>query len=242
MTFPSRISLLLCGLLGTLAAMGQKDVGKVEMTQLVSPEWKTMTQLAGADWESTPGVSGNMFLTESWSTGYVLLKDRRMADGVPLRFNVLTNEIYFRQHDTILVLDKNAPVLEFGFGPKLASLLTDTVFRRGYPELGRNNGMTFYRVLADGKLVLLQQHLKSISDRLNGMTGPEKVIIDSEAWFIYNSGDKSIRAVRNTRHSLEEALPQYAQHIRDLLDHQGYKLKTERDWALLFQKLNEGIE
>jgi hypothetical protein len=219
--------------------MAQPITGKIEMTELVDPEWQSMTKVAGAQWDA-PGVDGSLFYTDDWVDGYVVLSGNRLIKSVPLRFNVYTNELYFKKGDNVLVLDPaTAPVEEFGFTQGEQEQAVKRVFRCGYPATGDYTTKTFYEALVNDKLSLLVHLEKKISDRLNAMKGPEKIVIDSESWFVYTSGSKELTAIKKNRKALEEALPAYAAKIESVTASLHLKLKTDNDWVTLFSMLNK---
>lgn len=208
---------------------------------MVDPAWKSRTIEAGAVWGIYNDIKGTAFYRQEWDKGYIRLRDNRVAQNVPIAFNVYTNEIFYKADSQVLVVDASAPVAEFGILNKEDSGKA-TVFRRGYSAINDNTEKTFYKVAADDKMVLLVYYNKRLIERNNSLGVPERVFVDYESWYIYNALENKISPVKKNKKSLLAALPQYANDIESIIKEKNLKLKTEEDWVILFNELNKRIE
>jgi hypothetical protein len=236
-----RYLLLLGTFLLFLEMSAQKRVflpGPVQMTQLADPVWKSKTLDAGSSWGRLDGVNGTMFYTDDWVNGYILLEDNRIVKDIPLDFNVYTNEIYFQHDSQVSVIDPAIAVQEFGFTEQKDKAGKIKVFRCGYPPIGKNTISSYYEVLVKNKLSLLIHRNKKITEKNNGLSGPEKIFTDSETWYVFDMGEQKITEIKKNKNALVKALPKYEKNIESIIEKNGLDLKKNEDWIVLFNALN----
>ncbi len=133
------------------------------------------------------------------------------------------------------------PVAEFGISDQNDSNKI-TIFRCGYPAINNNTTKTFYNVVVNNKIALLKHYDKRIMEATNSIGAFEKKFIDSESWYIYNSSENKIIQIKKNKNSLLAALPQYANKVQSIIEEKSLKLKTENEWIILFNELNNQIE
>ena len=208
---------------------------------LIDPDWKAQTIQAGVLWETNNGIKGTAFYNEEWYKGYILLSDNHIAKDISLRFNIYKNEIYFLLDSQVLVVSPTMPVAEFGISDQNDSNKI-TIFRCGYPAINNNTTKTFYNVVVNNKIALLKHYDKRIMEATNSIGAFEKKFIDSESWYIYNSSENKIIQIKKNKNSLLAALPQYANKVQSIIEEKSLKLKTENEWIILFNELNNQIE
>ena len=206
---------------------------------LVDPEWRVTTLQAGAVWGQYGSIQGSAFYKEEWHKGYIILKGNRLIKDISLSYNIYENQIYYLQDSQALVLDASIPVEEFGLYDHKEDTNHLTIFRCGYPSTGRNNEKTFYQVIANDRIQLLKHYGKSIIESVNLASAPDKSFFDSETWFVYNASENKLTAIKKNKSSLEDALPQYTNLIQSIIQQNNFKLKTENEWASLFDELNK---
>ena len=212
--------------------------GATSTNFVIDPDWKVTTMQAGAAWGAYPNIKGSSFYSEKWNKGYILLKNKLFAKNISLSFNVYDNQIYFLQDSHVLVLNESIPVAEFGLFDQEDSNKA-TIFRCGFPPVGRNTEQTYYKVISDHTIALLKHYTKSIVEN----TGTaEKTFLDDETWYVYNYADNKMTAIKKNKNSLTDALPQYAQLIEAITSQKNLKLKKENDWTVLFDELNKQIK
>jgi hypothetical protein len=212
-------------------------MGASQMYSLIDPYWKANTTKAATAWQSLSGVSGSMFYNDDWAEGYVLLQNQKRTPTLLLRYNIYSNEIYFRQDSEVMVIDPSLPVREFGMSVSFASGNRDIVFRNGYPATNRNSTATFYQVVRAGELSVLKHYTKRVTERNNMTTGPEKVINDTEDWYLFDSTSHQIMPFKPSKNGVMESLPRYAEQMRVIIKERGLKLKEDADWVILFDEL-----
>lgn len=234
---------VVCILLCTKASP-QKGFGPLAPTiattalpEMNDREWNYSVSETGASWEKEENVTGTLFFTEDYNSGYILLDGNRLAKNVSIRFNVYSSQVYLRKKDNqVIVLGATVPIAEFGYWDSSQSKAT--VFRRGYPDIGDYTGKTFYEVVEYGKLSLLEQHDKRIVEKRDIHGVPQKIVSDAETWFVYDSTGNKMVEIKHNKNSLLEALPSYSSAIQSIIQDKKLKLKSDGDWSVLFKELN----
>jgi hypothetical protein len=229
------LSSVACLLLFSFIAMSQY----VQIGTMVDPAWKSRVTEAGNAWKGGDNyiIKGTIYYSEDMHKGYITLQDGRSAKDVFLRYNVYTHEINYLEDKTEMILDPSAPVHEFGYEYTSEDDKKKVLFRSGYPALGKNTVKTFYEVVAGGDIALLKYTSKKILEERTELGALQKVIIDTDSWYIYNAADKNIVEIKKNKNALMEALPGYAVRIKTITDAKGLRLKSNEDWIVLLHEL-----
>ncbi|MEO6329935.1 MAG: hypothetical protein ABIO55_13435 [Ginsengibacter sp.] len=211
----------------------------INLTDLAN--WKALNMDANTVWGVHNNIKGNAFYNEKWNKAYILLQDKRIEKDVFMNFNIYTNEIYYLFDSLVLVLNPAIKVSEFGINDPKSDSGNVTVFRCGYPAIDNNTTKTFYKVLANSKIELLLHYNKTIIEATDPTGVPEKKFINSESWYIYNTGENKIIPIKKNKNSLIAALPQYSKTIEAVIREKKLKLKREIDWVILLNELNKPV-
>jgi hypothetical protein len=231
----------LCQEIKNAKDLGPLTIGPAGISANDMAVWQVKTIEAGALWGNYTGVKGNAFYNKEWDNGYILLRDNRIARNVTMAFNIYTNEIYFQHDGKVFVLEPSAPVAEFGINGTKEDSIKITLFRSGYPAIDNNTDKTFYEVLVNNRISLLKLYSKKIMEKINTLGVPERVFIDSELWYAYDSSQNKIIPIKKNKNAILEALPQYANKIQSIIQASSLKLKSESELIILFNKLNNDI-
>lgn len=211
--------------------------GNVMNGVMVDPSWKIRVGMSGDAWKGNEAIKGTIFYNDEMNKGYIKLEGDKTPRSVSLRYNIYSHEINFMQDKTELVLDASIPVHEFGYAVTSDDVQKNIVFRSGYPAVRTNTTKTFYEVIVDKDIALLKYETKKILEKKDERGAAEKVVLDSESWFIYDAASNSIAEIKKNKNALAEALPQYAGRIKEITESKGLKLKSDADWSILLDAL-----
>ncbi len=208
---------------------------------MVDPSWKSRVEEAGDAWKGNGYlIKGTIYCHDDLHKGYVTLINGRTAKDVLIRYNLYTHEINYLENKIEMILDASAPVHEFGYDYTFRDEPGSIVFRSGYPSMGINTDKTFYQVVVDRSIALLKYTSKKILEERTELGALQKVIIDTDTWFIYNSADKNMVEIKRNKNSLMEALPKYADRIKSIIEAKKLRLKSDADWFILLSELTAG--
>lgn len=178
-------------------------------------------------------IQGTAFYSNDWTAGLVLFKDGKFAKGLPLRFNVYNNKVYFQREEN--QLEFTEPVRAFWLG---TDSVTAALFRNGYTPVDKNDGETFYEVLANGKVQLLKYRQKLVREIAKLNMPKEKMFEDVEALYVFLPNYR-IEKIKKNKSDILKALPEHADAINKILDANKLNLKNEESLVTLFRELNK---
>lgn len=199
-----------------------------------------MEDIAGRPYSSIApsDIEGSPFLLADWNWGAVKFKNGRFAKDIFLRFNIYNNQLYFKKGND--QLEFVTPVNEFMIGYMKEFDSVAVVYRSGYPATEKTSPETFFELLADGKFQLIKYQFKTIRSFKPYNQPERKQFADGEQLFAFVDG-KMIK-LKKDKDAIIEALPQYANSIKAILDSKKIKLKNEEGVAQLFGELNKEIK
>lgn len=180
-------------------------------------------------------IQGSPFLLPDWQWGAVKFKNGKFAKDLQLRYNVFKNVLYFQRNEAMLEFVQ--PVQEFILGYIKEGDSVALVFRNGYPGIEKNNGDTYYEVLADGTMQLLKQYQKNLLTYKPYNQAEKQEFSDKERLFLLRNG--SMQPIKKDKESILSALPTHAEKIRQWCEQHKSKLKTEKEIAGLIAFLNQ---
>jgi hypothetical protein len=177
-------------------------------------------------------VEGTAYIVDAWQPGTVLLKNGTLIKDVQLKFDLYLNKLYFQRDG--LVFEFADTVRDFYLqysDQKTAGL----VYRSNYPETGKNNTLTFYELLVDGKISLLKHRYKLLMETKDIDMRVRKKYEDKQQYYAALPGNRIVK-IKRDRKALMEAMPEYAEKISRISGKQN--LKSEESLIELFEQLN----
>ncbi len=178
-------------------------------------------------------IRGTAFYSNDWTPGIVLFREGQAANGLPLRFNVYNNKVYFQREG--VQLEFTAPVKAFWLGTDTS---TAVLFRSGYTPIDKNTAETFYEVLAKGPVQLLKLRQKEIREFSQLNAPKEKQFEDIETLYVFLPNYR-IEKIRKNKNDILKALPEHADALKKILETKKLNLKNEEGLVTLFNELNK---
>lgn len=178
-------------------------------------------------------IKGTAFYSNDWTPGIVMFQQGQAANGLPLRFNIYNNKVYFQREGA--QLEFTAPVKAFWLG---TDTNTAVLFRSGYTPIDKNTTETFYEVLAKGPVQLLKFRQKEIRE-FSPLNAPkEKQFEDIETFYVFLPNYR-IERIKKNRNDVLKALPEHADAINKILEAKKVNVKSEEGLVMLFNELNK---
>lgn len=174
------------------------------------------------------------FLRQEWSPGIVKFKSGRDIMHVPLIFDVDNNIVYYQQGSTIMEFQDS--VSEFVMKVIHDHDSTFQLFRNGYPSLQSNTSATFYEVVVDGNIQLLKCRARSIFMFKDADLDQRKGA--KQLWFASLPGGKLVMIKKDVDNIVTQ-MPEYATQIKQIVDKNKLKLKSDKKLKELFTRLNQ---
>lgn len=213
-----------------LLALAQTDDGKQNY-------FINAYDVQGAPLKGKPNsVKGSPLLNQNWGTGMVKFKSGQWVKNISLQFNLVSNELYFRNNNETLVFLH--PVAEFIMGYEEESKKHAVHFRSGYPAVGSQNENKFYEVLGEGpRIHLLRMITKVESDRNEYGAGGGREYRVIEQYYLFDVASKTMQKIKREISSIKKALPHYAASIAEFT--RSRRIKDEDDLLSLVRAINK---
>ncbi|MBL7726428.1 MAG: hypothetical protein JNM68_02030 [Dinghuibacter sp.] len=186
--------------------------------------------------KTAEGISGSPWLSEEWNTGSVQFAFGKRADSILLKFNLAHNKVLFRRSND--PYEFVLPVQEFRFSYSDSGTIKTAYYKSGYPDIGKNTGLSFYEMLAEGaKLHLLQYNYRKLTETYV-FNGPP--VFQYEPYtqlYLYDADTKTMHRIKCRKQSVTGAVPKLAEAINRLCSEKKWTLKNTEELAMLVRAL-----
>jgi hypothetical protein len=177
-------------------------------------------------------VEGSPFLNNDFEMGRVVFTNGKMSRDVYLKFDMLNNKLLFlRDGMTLEFVD---PIRDF-YLQHNENDKSGVVFRGDFPPIDKNTTSTFYELLVDGKITLLNYRYKIMSEYKEYSMTKKKQYVEQSQLYAALPGNKIIR-IKKDRKFLMKVMPEYAERIKSITE--NLKLKDDESVITLFEELN----
>ena len=174
-------------------------------------------------------IKGTPFLFDDWVSGIVILGNGETFNNVPLKYNVFDEKLYFKNPKNNEILEFVQPVKSFKFN----ELKGAGVFSKGFPAIDRFNSETFYDVLFDGKVKLLNKKYKTVLEvRPYNSATVEKSFVDRNDYYIVK-GNK-IERIKNSRKDFLDIFSDKSAQIDAFIKKEKINFKNNDDLVKVF--------
>lgn len=116
-------------------------------------------------------ITGSPFLFEELKTGIIRINDHRIFSNIPVKLNLVSQEVHFMQ------AGKGEMVLPAGLVRELIILDSSGykpviyTYQCGFPPVDNQSSTSFYQILSDGKIKFLKSLRKIIHQEKNEYSG-----------------------------------------------------------------------
>lgn len=181
---------------------------------------------------SSVDIEGTPFLNSDFEMGRVVFTNGKMSKDVNLKFDMLNNRLLFLRDG--VTLEFVEPVRDF-YLQHIENDKSGVVFRGNFPPIDKNTTSTFYELLVDGKITLLNYRYKTMSEYKEYSMIQKKQYVEHSQLYAVLPGNKIIR-IKKDRKFLMKAMPDYAEKIKSITE--NLKIKDNESVITLFEELN----
>jgi len=179
------------------------------------------------------GVAGSPYFIKDWSEGIIRFSSGRVIDKFKLKFNCVQNRLMLQFNGSVFAAESK--INEFVLYTK--NKKDSFVFRKGYPATERGNGETFYQVLDNGPVFLLQLAIKDIVE--------EKEILDSKRSrhfqdldHLYLFRDGIMTKIDEANAPLQDIFADKWEELKKFISEQQLKMRSAEDLTKVVKKYN----
>ena len=182
------------------------------------------------------GIQGNPYLKDEWSDGKITFSSGRILNQFKLKFDCVNNKLLLQFSGSTFAAESK--VKEFVIYQKEGRRTDSMVFRKGFPSVGLANNETFYLVLSEGKVMLLELYTKNILEEKQMATSDiQRRFIEQESFFILRDG--IMYEVKKERGSLPDILTDRSEEIKKFIAENQLKMRSGEDFAKVVNKYNK---
>lgn len=199
-------------------------------TQRVSAQYVKdvlVTDIQGRAIVSTDysNIEGFPYLYENWNKGLVKLIDGRTVRNLDLKYDLLTDELLFKNLKNGEMLRFAESVIAFKLDSS-AQNNTELQFKNGYKPANGNSSTSYYQVLFDGGTPLLKRREKSVLEKkvYNSATSTKSF---EEAETYYLSKSNGLIKIRRDKKQILAVLVDHAAELEEYIKANNLNLKNE---------------
>jgi hypothetical protein len=174
-------------------------------------------------------IKGTPFLFDDWVSGMVTLGNGETFKNVPLKYNVFDEKLYFKNPKNDELLEFVQPVKSFKFNESIGA----GVFSKGFPVIDKFNSETFYNVLFDGKVKLLNKKYKTVLEvRPYNSATTEKSFVDRNEYFMVKGTE--IKRIKNSKKDFLDIFSDKSTQIDAFIKKEKINFKNNDDLIKVF--------
>ncbi len=140
--------------------------------QDLTTKFLTIDPKTGKAFENTNReISGFPFFTEEWKYSLIKLSDGRIVDMIKTRMDLSANALYFKSKNEVDMVFDTGYIKEVDIYDSHESKNVSSKFKTGFPKIDNQNQYTYYQVLSEGKVGLLNLIRKQLSVNKDVLSG-----------------------------------------------------------------------
>lgn len=180
------------------------------------------------------GITGSPYFMKDWADGIIRFSSGKVTDKFKLRFNVVQNRLMLQfQGSSFAAESKITEFVMYGRNKK-----DSFVFRKGFPDTERGSKETFYRVLAEGKVILLLLTAKDIVEEKDILAPkPSRHFQDTEQFYLFKNG--SMHKVDRDTAPIQDILSEHRDALKSYISENQLKMRSADDLVKVTRKYNE---
>lgn len=180
--------------------------------------------------------AGTPYNTTDWVRGTAKQADGKTSNNVWLRYDEISDQLYFKRDKQSEILKFVNPIIEFTLlTVDENNKLIEKRYRNGYPKAGRNTSSSYYEVLYDGEIQLLKKNYKlEVVDKK--YITPTWQLSDNILYYLLISG--KMITIKPNKKSILAVLGNKHPDFDNLINTNDFDLKNDGNLAKLIAVYN----
>jgi hypothetical protein len=178
-------------------------------------------------------VSGSPFLKQDYTKAFVAFKKGRKYINVPVKFDILHNEIDIEQNETLLSL------LSIDSISYPDSNYQNMILKTGYPSINKHDTSSIYQIVAQNNKIQLLKYYHCHISTIKSLNLPDKTSFDVDyQYYLFNKATKTIEAVKLNKKSFSSAIADMGYSKAEIDKNENIDFRNEKDVAGLISSVN----
>ena len=178
-------------------------------------------------------VSGSPFLKPYFSPAFVAFTNGRRYRMVPVKFDILHNQIDIQKSETLLYL---IGVDSISYPD---SVYQDVILKTGYPSVNKHDTKSIYQIVAQNDKIQFLKYYSCHSTTTKSLGFPDKISFDVDnQYYLFNKATKTLKEVKLNKKSLPSAMEEMGYSKAEMDKKMNIDFKDEKAVAELIGNSN----
>ncbi len=178
-------------------------------------------------------VSGSPFLNHDYASAYVVFKDGTKFKDVPVKFDMLNNQIDIERNKELLCL------LALDSISYPDSNYQSMILKTGYPSINGHGTSSIYQIIAQNNKIQLLKYYHCHIATIKSLGLPDKSSFDVDSqYYLFNKATKIIKEIKLNKKSFSSAIADMGYSKVEIDNNKNIDFKHEKDVANLVSSVN----
>jgi len=222
--------MVFCFLLISITSFSQDDRTALTNLSMEGRNVMNMGNLLGRPFLVDPyrEIKGTAYFTDTFCNSSITLRGGKTYSGLKFRFNHFTNELHYRQGDSVEMIAGKEVIQRITFHQQINNQVRSTSFSNGYPFVDNNDGLTYYEEICTGKAMLLKITFKVLAKE-QGLTATplDKKFVNNYSYYVF--ANKKLERWRKGEEFILFMLADQEENIKAYIKSQNIKCKNQDD-------------
>lgn len=184
--------------------------------------------------ENVP-INGSPYLKDSWIYGNVRIRNGKMHNNLPIKYNVYTDRLEFRHGDGIFETEPSV-VVEFSFLEN-----NDTIiFRNGFSGIAGYKQTAYFQILYKKKWTWLKKTAcKIITDPGSSYGSSKNKTFNKEDFYFLLKNDGGYHQFKKTKKSLLKTFADHHKEIEAFIENNDINFQNEGDFIMVLSFIDQ---
>ena len=178
-------------------------------------------------------VSGSPFLNRDYIPAFVAFKNGRMYKDVPVKFDILHNEIDIqRDKDLISLLGIDSVSYP-------DSIYQTMILKTGFPAIDKHDTSSIYQIIAQNNKIQLLKYYHGYIGIIKSYGSADRASFDVDnRYYLFDKKTKTIKEIKLNKKSFSNAIADMGYSKAAMDKNTGIDFKNEKDVAGLVNSVN----
>jgi len=178
-------------------------------------------------------VNGSPFLKQNFTKAYVAFKNGRKYSDVPVKFDMLHNEIDIEKDKSLISL------LEIDSISYPDSSYQLMILKTGYPSIKAHDTGSIYQIVAQNNKIQLLKYYHCHIGTIKSLGLPDKTSFDvDDQYYLFNKATKTIKEIKLNKKSFTSAITDMGYSQAEIDKNKNVDFKNEKEVADLISSVN----
>jgi len=171
-------------------------------------------------------VSGSPCLKQDFTAAFVAFKNGKQYTNVPVKFDMLHNEIDIEKNGTLLSL------MDIDSISYPDSNYQNMILKSGYPSISEHDASSIYQIVAQNNKIQLLKYYHCHISTIKSLGFPDKTSFDVDnQYYLFNKATKAIEQVKLNKKSFSSAIADMGYSKAEMDKNKNIDFKNEKDVA-----------